>query len=142
MKTYIGNGLLDAFVERTEEYQAEQDVDKTKAMKKDAWNRLMSYLFQKGANSSKYGSLTKKYVTDFSGGEDTYPKTLQVAVGRNWLLQNRRLIVKRPPVLLRRRGRRGRRITSVIAVERRAASLIIAPRKMKLRRRIGISARP
>ncbi|MGL5936506.1 MAG: hypothetical protein ACRCZI_12910, partial [Cetobacterium sp.] len=80
MKTYIGAGLLDAFVERTEEYKDEQDADVKKTMKKDAWNRLMAYLFLKGADSSKYGSLTKKYVTDFSGGEDTYPKTLQTAV--------------------------------------------------------------
>jgi hypothetical protein len=80
MKTYIGNGLLDAFVERSEEYIAEQDVDKKKELKKDAWNRLMAYLFLKGADSSKYGSLTRKFITDFSGGDDTYPKTLQKAV--------------------------------------------------------------
>ena len=77
MKTYIGSGLLDAFVERSEEYIAENDVDKKKELKKDAWNRLMAYLFLKGADSSKYGSLTKKFTTDFSGGVDTYPKTLQ-----------------------------------------------------------------
>ncbi|MGL5934236.1 MAG: hypothetical protein ACRCZI_01285, partial [Cetobacterium sp.] len=80
MKTYIGSGLLDAFVERPEEYIAEQDDDKKKELKKDAWNRLMAYLFLKGANSSKYGSLTRKFTTDFSGGVDTYPKTLQKAV--------------------------------------------------------------
>ena len=38
MKTYIGVGLLDAFVERTEEYKAEQNADVKKVMKKDAWN--------------------------------------------------------------------------------------------------------
>jgi hypothetical protein len=38
MKTYIGASLLDAFVERTEEYKAEQDADVKKTMKKDAWN--------------------------------------------------------------------------------------------------------
>jgi hypothetical protein len=80
MKTYIGSGLLDAFVERTEEFQNETDAQKRLDMKKDAWNRMMAYLFLKGADNSKYGSLTRKYVTDFSGGEDTYPKTLQRAV--------------------------------------------------------------
>jgi hypothetical protein len=37
MKTYIDIGLLDAFVERTEEYQAEEDVWKKIDMKKYAW---------------------------------------------------------------------------------------------------------
>ena len=30
-----------------------------------------------GADQSKYGSLTKKFVTDFSLGTDSYPKTLE-----------------------------------------------------------------
>jgi hypothetical protein len=76
---------LDTFVERTEEYQAEHDVQKKIDMNLDAWNQLMSYLFLKRANSSKYGSLTRKYATDFSGGEDTYPKTLRLQKAVNIL---------------------------------------------------------
>jgi hypothetical protein len=41
VKTFIGSGLLDAFVERTEEFQTKQDATKQKVMKKDAWNKLI-----------------------------------------------------------------------------------------------------
>ncbi|MGL5934004.1 MAG: hypothetical protein ACRCZI_00110, partial [Cetobacterium sp.] len=108
MKTYIGASLLDAFVERTEEYKAEQDADAKKTMKKDAWNRLMAYLFLKGADSFKYGSLTKKYVTDFSGGEDTYPNTLQTVVD---ILTNHRFDDTYCMLKGRKRLRRNRRLT-------------------------------
>ena len=50
--------------------------------------------------------------------------------------------MRRLPVLLRRRGRRDRKIIFAIAVERRVTSLRIVPRRMKSRRKIGISARP
>ena len=65
MKTYIGNGLLGTFVERTEEFQNETDAQKKIDMKKDAWNRLMAYLFLKGCRQLQVWVPNKKVCDRF-----------------------------------------------------------------------------
>ena len=40
----------------------------------------MAYLVLKGADQNKYGSILKQMVTQYSMGNDQYPKTLEVAV--------------------------------------------------------------
>jgi hypothetical protein len=80
-------------VEQSAEYKALDEKDtKTPAaqlkLKKDAYEAWMAYLLIKGSDQSKYGSLTKGFVSQFSLGNDQYPKTIQMATD---VLSNHRL---------------------------------------------------
>jgi hypothetical protein len=76
----IGKRFLDNFVEHLEEYRLESDQGKQNDLKKAAFNRWMAYLVMNGADQTKYGSILKQMVAQFSMGVDRYPKTLEVAV--------------------------------------------------------------
>ena len=76
----LGKRFLDHFVEQLEEYRLETDTAKQDALKKGAFERWLAYLIMKGADWTKYGSILKNMVTQYSLGNDQYPKTLEVAV--------------------------------------------------------------
>ena len=76
----LGKRFLDSFVEQLEEYREETDAAKKEALKKGAFDRWLAYLIMKGADWTKYGSILKQMVTQYSLGNDQYPKTLEVAV--------------------------------------------------------------
>ena len=79
VKNALGTHMLDDFVANTEVYQqAATDVEKKK-LQDDAWERWRAYLFIHSADQAKYGSLKKKLTSDFSLGNDLYPKTLAEA---------------------------------------------------------------
>jgi hypothetical protein len=78
-KSHLGSGLLNKFIEQTEDYQkAEQDKTK-EALKDGAFSAWCAYLLIRGSDQSKYGSLTKHFVTQYSLGQDQYPKTIEAA---------------------------------------------------------------
>lgn len=58
-----------------ETYTAKQN-----ALKKEAFEQRLAYLIMKGADCTKYGSILKNMVTQYSLGNDQYPKTLEVVV--------------------------------------------------------------
>jgi hypothetical protein len=45
-------------------------------MKKEAYSQWMAYLLLRGSDQSKYGSLMRGFVSQFSLGNDQYPKTI------------------------------------------------------------------
>jgi len=80
VKSYLGTSLLDHFIEHSEEYRDETDDAVKKTLKEDAFDRWMAYLLIKNCDQTKYGTLTKTFVSQYSLGNDQYPKTIQAAI--------------------------------------------------------------
>jgi len=76
----IGKRFLDSFVEQLEEYRTETNATKQLELKKRAFDRWLAYLVMKGADWTKYGVILKQIVTQYSLGNDQYPKTLTHAI--------------------------------------------------------------
>ena len=74
MKSYLGELILEVFIERTTEYKNEADATKKQQMKDEAMDKWMAYLFTTGSDNSKYGMLTKSFQSQFSLGHNQYPK--------------------------------------------------------------------
>ena len=80
VKGYLGTRILDTFIEQTEEYRKLSEAEKLlTTAKEDAFNAWMAYLLIKGSDQSKYGSLIKGFVSQYSLGNDQYPKMIQMA---------------------------------------------------------------
>ena len=89
--SHIGKRFLDTFVEHSEQYRdipagADQATEQ-KAMKDAAFEQLGAYILIRGADQSKYGSVIKGMTSQFSMGNDQYPKDL---VGATDILSNHR----------------------------------------------------
>jgi len=94
----MGSDLLDKFVEHSEEYKAVapgtteaeiKSANSVKAkLKTDAYSAWMAYLLLRGSDQSKYGTIMKGFVAQYSLGNDQYPKTVQMATD---VLSNHRL---------------------------------------------------
>src|SRR5210317_344395 len=78
-KSQVGTRLLDTFIEYQEEYVNETDDDEKKTMKTEAYEKWMAYLLIKGSDPMKYGTLQKNLISQFSLGNDQYPKTITAA---------------------------------------------------------------
>ena len=48
-------------------------------MKEEAYDAWMAYLLLRGSDQNKYGMLMKGFVSQYSLGNDQYPKTIQTA---------------------------------------------------------------
>ena len=46
---------------------------------KQAWNHVLAYLFLEGADKTKYGTVVETLYTQYSLGNNQYPKTLEKA---------------------------------------------------------------
>jgi hypothetical protein len=77
-KAYMGDKFLHDFVAQQAAYQT-ADTDGKAAMKSKAYEQWTAYLFIRGSNSTKYKSLLNGLVSQFSLGNDQYPKTLITA---------------------------------------------------------------
>ena len=80
MKSYLGIKVLDEFIENSNEYQSETDVNKQQELKDAALEKLFAFLFLNGSDHSKYGTLINGLKTQFSLGNDQYPKTITAAI--------------------------------------------------------------
>jgi len=84
-KQNFGCKILDDFVEKTEEYKSATDKD---AYKKEAYNRWIAYLFLRGCDQKKYGSLLTGLRSQFSLNNKQYPVDLAAAIdavqGHKW----------------------------------------------------------
>jgi hypothetical protein len=87
VKSQMGNKFLDKFVEHLTTYQAAIPADQL-IMKVEAYSKWMAYLLIRGSNQTKYGSLMKGLVSQFSLGNDQYPKTIMTVAG---VLSNHKL---------------------------------------------------
>jgi hypothetical protein len=70
MKSQVGTGILDKFVENTLEYRDESN---------GAFDRWMAYLLIRNSGQAKYGSLSNGLVSQFSMQNNQYPKTCTTA---------------------------------------------------------------
>ena len=95
---FIGKAALDHYVESLDGYlaaayrpTADEEADlpdeaqwkETPAqleIKSKNWKAFEAYLFIRGCDPSKYGSFVKNLASQYSLGNDQYPKTLQAAV--------------------------------------------------------------
>jgi hypothetical protein len=96
-KSHVGTDILDKFVENTREYRDEPDTAKQKAMKVGTFNKLMSYLLLRNSDPNKYGSMINGLISQFSMGNNQYPKTIMAATDilsnhkhNNWGISNKR----------------------------------------------------
>jgi hypothetical protein len=93
-KSHMGSDLLNRFVEQSEEYRnldEKEGADAKKKMKDDAYSAWMAYLLLRGSDQSKYGTIMKGFVAQYSLGNDQYPRTVQMATD---VLSNHRLDAK------------------------------------------------
>ena len=91
VKSHLRTRLLDTFTEHSEEYRKIKDMQKQTKMKEEAFNAWMAYLLIKGSDQSKYGSIIKGFISQFSLGNDQYPKTIQMVTD---VLSNHKLDAK------------------------------------------------
>jgi hypothetical protein len=78
-KSHVGTDILDTFVENTREYRDETDAPTQKLMKIGAFNKWMAYLLLRNSDQQKYGSLMNGLISQFSMGNNQYPKTITAA---------------------------------------------------------------
>lgn len=79
LKSHLGGDILDKFVEKTQEYRDETDTTKQDEMKSEAYEKWMAYLLIRNSDQRKYGTLTTQLVSQYSMGQNQYPKTFQIA---------------------------------------------------------------
>jgi hypothetical protein len=87
-KSHIGTKLLYEFCEHQVDYKDLTTDEGKKAFKEEAFEAWMAYLLIRGSDQSKYGSLVKNLVSQYSLGNDQYPKTITTATD---VLSNHRL---------------------------------------------------
>ncbi|MGC8514475.1 MAG: hypothetical protein ACP5P1_15815, partial [Acidimicrobiales bacterium] len=84
--------MTDALTRLINAKQAENEGLKTDTDKKnykdEAFEAWMAYLLIRGSDQNKYGSLTKNFISQYSLGNDQYPRTITMATD---VLSNHRL---------------------------------------------------
>jgi len=91
VKSHLGTDILDTFTEHSEAYKKLSDAKEKATLKAEAFDSWMAYLMIQGSDQSKYGSLVKGFISQYSLGNDQYPKTIQVATD---VLSNHKLDAK------------------------------------------------
>ncbi len=91
VKSQLGTKLLDKFMENQEDYRTATDTTAKDAIKEAAFEKWTAYLYLRGSDQAKYGTLMKGFVSQFSLGNDQYPKTLTSATD---VLSNHKLDAK------------------------------------------------
>ena len=87
-KQSVGDNILDNFIEHTKEYKDTSDSNVQDNLKKKGFNKWMTYLYMKNADSTKCGSLITKFQTEYSLGNNQYPRSMTSATdalsGHRW----------------------------------------------------------
>ncbi|MGC9205417.1 MAG: hypothetical protein ACP5FN_04065, partial [Candidatus Micrarchaeia archaeon] len=72
----MGSEMLHKFCEFQVEFKdLKTDLD-NKNYKDEAFEAWMAYLLIQGSDQNKYGSLTKNFISQYSLGNDQYPRTI------------------------------------------------------------------
>jgi len=82
VKSQLGEGItkmMHSSIEKTKKYLVAKTSEK-KTMLEESFEEWNAYLLVQGADKKKYGSLTAGFVTQFSLGNDQYPKNVNLAV--------------------------------------------------------------
>ena len=87
-KSHLGTDMLDTFMTHTEEYRDATSDTKKKELQAKAFESWMAYLLIRGSDQAKYGTLTKNFVSQYSLGNDQYPRTITTATD---VLSNHRM---------------------------------------------------
>ena len=90
VKSQIGNKMLEQFVIQQQVYIDGNSTQQAE-MKNQAFEVWAAYILLKGSDYNKYGSLIKGFTTQYSLGNDQYPKTVTAAVD---VLSNHKLDAK------------------------------------------------
>ena len=81
LKSSLGEGFLDEFVENTKEHQEALNGKEKSAMKDEAFDKLLTILFMRGSDQRKHGSWMYDLSIQHAGSEEEkYPKTIVDAV--------------------------------------------------------------
>ena len=78
-KTHLGPEFLHSFIKTTSEYQTAADEKEKTKLLGDSFAQWSAYLLLRGADSNKYGSLMKGFVSQYSLGHDQYPRDTTTA---------------------------------------------------------------
>ena len=78
-KSHVGTEILDTFVENTLEYKSITGANRKAEMKRDAFERWMAFLLIRNSDQAKYASLVNQLISQYSMGQDQYPKTITAA---------------------------------------------------------------
>jgi hypothetical protein len=79
LKSHVSSQVLHQFVEHTAEYRAETNATKKQEMKDASFDTWMAFLLMKNSDQKKYGSLNAGLSTQFSMGNNQYPKSITAA---------------------------------------------------------------
>jgi len=79
LKSHIGTKWLEEFVEHTEEYKNEKDVQKKVDLKDQSFDHYMAYLLMYNSDQAKYRSLLTGLRSQYSLENDQYPKSVNSA---------------------------------------------------------------
>ena len=104
-KSIAGTKANDEFIEKSAEYQAETDRTKKTEMKEAAFDEKCAILFICNSDQAKYGSVLKGLQSQFSLGNDQFPRTLAAAVD---VLSNHRFDPRYQENLKKQRERQAR----------------------------------
>ena len=83
VKSHMGENFLDHFVEQTKEYKEHVingEMSKAVLLQGRAYETYTTAIFMSNADKGKYGDLMDGFSTQYSLGNDQYPRTLQGAV--------------------------------------------------------------
>ena len=75
-KSYIGKGQFDYFVEQSKKYQQAPDDQTRTKLKEETHDAFVAWHFMQAADYKKYGSLLTNLATQYSLGNNQYPRTL------------------------------------------------------------------
>ena len=75
LKSHVGTRILDGFVMQSEEYKNASQTKKDAILNAE-FEKWMALLVIRGSDQTKYGSLSKHFISQFSMGNDQYPKSI------------------------------------------------------------------
>jgi hypothetical protein len=76
-ESHVETDILDKFIENTREYQEEADEAAKKELKNGTFAKWMAYLLLRNSDQSKYGSVLDGLISQYSMGNNRYPKMVR-----------------------------------------------------------------
>ena len=76
----MGKDFLRGFIEHQPEYRDSTNTAEKDAMLKDSFEAWSALLLLRSSDQAKYGTLMKGFISQYSLGNDQYPKTIATAI--------------------------------------------------------------
>ena len=90
-KSYIGKGQFDYFVEQSKPYQQATDDQAKQKLTQETHDAFIAWHFMQAAHYKQYGILLTNFATQYSLGNNQYPRTFNAALD---VLSNHKLDAK------------------------------------------------